>query len=96
MAISIETVRQVAKLARLELTGEEEERFTEQLGKILEYVAQLQEVDTTGLVPTSHSIPLRNVMRADVHVPSLPREDLLANAPETEGGFFRVPKILQD
>ncbi len=94
MEISQETVRHVAKLARLSLSPEEEALLGQQLGQILGYVDQLNELDTTGLEPTSHSIPLKNVLRADEPRPSLSREDLLANAPQTEDGMFRVPKIL--
>ena len=84
----------MGRLARLELTADEESTFGRQLGQILEYVEQLQAVDTSGLEPTSHSVPLVNVMRVDEARPGLPREDLLANAPLAEGGMFRVPKIL--
>ncbi len=94
MDISLEIVRHVARLARLELDGDEEATFGRQLGQILEYVDQLQAVDTSGLEPTSHSVPLVNVMRADQPRPSLAREDLLASAPVAENGMFRVPKIL--
>lgn len=92
--VTRDTVRQVAKLARLTLTDEEEAQFADQLGNILGYVDQLKELDTTGLEPTSHSIPLKNVLRVDHVRPGLSREDLLANAPQAEEGMFRVPKIL--
>jgi aspartyl-tRNA(Asn)/glutamyl-tRNA(Gln) amidotransferase subunit C len=94
MAIDRETVRHIAKLARLALTDEEEERFMAQLGEILGYVDQLKELDTTGLEPTSHSVPLQNVLRPDEHRPDPSPGDLLAAAPEVEQGMFRVPKIL--
>jgi aspartyl-tRNA(Asn)/glutamyl-tRNA(Gln) amidotransferase subunit C len=94
MTIDRETVQHVAKLARLALTDEEEERFAQQLGQILGYVEQLEQLDTEGLEPTSHSIPLHNVLRADTRRQSLPHEDLLAGAPQAEQGMFRVPKIL--
>ncbi len=92
--ISAQTVRHVAKLARLALTPEEETRYAGQLGKILDYVKQLDELDTTGLEPTSHAIPTENVLRPDEHRQSLERDDLLAGAPQPEQGMFRVPKIL--
>lgn len=92
--LDLETVRKVAKLARLALTPEEETLFAEQLGQILGYVEQLKELDTEGLEPTAHSIPLQNVMRVDSRQPSLPREELLASAPRAENGMFRVPRIL--
>lgn len=94
MEVSKETVRHVAKLARLALTPAEEERFAAQLGQILGYVEQLKDLDTSGLEPTSHSIPLKNVLRVDDRRPGLPREKLLEAAPQSEGGMFRVPKIL--
>lgn len=94
MAIDVETVRHVAKLARLELTGEEEVTFARQLGQILGYVEQLSRVDTQGLEPTSHSLPQVNVLRVDDPHLGLDRDDLLAAAPAAESGMFRVPKIL--
>jgi aspartyl-tRNA(Asn)/glutamyl-tRNA(Gln) amidotransferase subunit C len=92
--ITAETVRHVARLARLALTPEEETRYAEQLGKILDYVKLLEELDTTGLEPTSHAIPTENVLRPDVSRPGLGRDALLANAPQIEQGMFRVPRIL--
>ncbi|MBM3267783.1 MAG: Asp-tRNA(Asn)/Glu-tRNA(Gln) amidotransferase subunit GatC [Candidatus Sericytochromatia bacterium] len=92
--ITVETVRHVAKLACLALTAEEELRYTEQLGKILDYVRQLSELDTSGQEPTSHAIPIANVLRPDIPRPGLERADLLAAAPQAEQGMFRVPKIL--
>lgn len=94
MDITPEVVRRVAKLARLALTSAEEERLATELGQILSYVAQLQAVDTEDLEPTSHSIPLVNVMRPDTVIPNPFREELLANAPLIEQGMFRVPRIL--
>lgn len=94
--ITRETVHHVAKLARLELEPAEEEMLTEQLGAILGYVEQLNELDTTGVAPTAHPIPLRNVTRDDQGRASLPQEAVLQNAPATEQGMFRVPKILSE
>jgi len=94
MTISREQVQHVAKLARLALTPDEEDRFGQQIGQILDYVEQIEELDTSGLEPTSHCIPLQNVLRADEPRPSLPRKELLASAPVSEQGMFRVPKIL--
>ena len=91
--ITIKDVEHVAKLARLELSEEEKEKFSKQLGDILKYVEQMNEVDTTGVEPMSHAIPMVNVMREDVVVSENTKEELMANAPLKEGGFFRVPKI---
>lgn len=90
--IQRETVQHVAKLARLELNEEEQVRFTDQLGHILEYVEQLREVDTEGV--GIHAPALTNVLRRDESRPSLPREELLRNAPSVENGMFKVPRIL--
>lgn len=91
--IKIETVRHVAKLARLKLSEEDELRYTEQLSKILDYFDELAALDTTGIEPMSHALPVSNVMREDEVEVSLPHDVLLKNAPFTEGEFFRVPKI---
>ena len=87
-------VEHVAELARLALTDAEVERFTEQLGAILEHAAQVSSLDTVGAPPTAHPIPLAHVMRPDVVRPGLDRDEVLAQAPETEDGRFRVPRIL--
>ena len=91
--ISIKDVEHVAKLARLELTEEEKDKFTKQLGAILEYAQQMNEIDTTGVEPMAHAIPVVNVMREDVPEYRQTKEELMANAPVKENGFFRVPKI---
>jgi aspartyl-tRNA(Asn)/glutamyl-tRNA(Gln) amidotransferase subunit C len=91
--ITIETVRHIAKLARLQLSAQEEQIYTQQLGKILEYVDALKEVDTTGVEPMSHALEISNVMRED-EVKATPGQELvLKNAPEAERGMFRVPRI---
>lgn len=92
--ISREQVEHVAKLARLELAEEEIATNTEQLNSILEYAAMLEDINTEDIVPTAHAVPLHNVLREDVIKPSLDREKVLANAPEAEDGFFKVPRIL--
>jgi len=94
MAITREEVLHVAKLARLELADDEVERFTEQLSAILDAVGKVSELDLTGVEPTSHPLDLVNVARADEPEPSLPREEALANAPDVEGGFFKVPPAI--
>jgi len=91
MAISKKEVLHVASLARLELSADEVERFTEQLGAILEAVGKVSELDLTGVEPLSHPRDLVNVWAEDEPRPSLPLEQALANAPETEDDHFRVP-----
>lgn len=88
-------VKRIAELARLELTPDELDLFTRQLGSILTYVEQIRELDTTGVPPTSHVLN-RPVDRDDALRPSLSREDLLANAPDaaTEAGLFKVPRVM--
>jgi len=85
----------VAELARLDLAPGEEELLTGQLNAILEYMGQLGEVDTTGVEPTSHVLPLTNVMREDVVRECLSNAEALANAPAAEQGHFAVPRILE-
>lgn len=96
MGLTINEVEHVARLARLELSAEEKERFTHQLNDILQYVEKLKELDTDGVEPTAHVIPLQNVLREDAVRPSLDREDVLANAPDREEAFFKVPKIIEE
>jgi aspartyl-tRNA(Asn)/glutamyl-tRNA(Gln) amidotransferase subunit C len=91
MAISRDEVLHVAALARLDLSEEEADRFTEQLGAILEAVSKVSELDLTGVEPLSHPLDLVNVWADDEPRPSLPLETALANAPEDELGHFRVP-----
>ena len=88
-------VRRVAELARLDLAPGEEELLTGQLNAILAYMDQLSEVDTTGIEPTSHVLPLTNVMRDDVVHGCLSTAEALANAPSADQGHFAVPKILE-
>ncbi|BCL38099.1 Asp-tRNA(Asn)/Glu-tRNA(Gln) amidotransferase subunit GatC [Nostoc sp. MS1] len=92
--IDREQVRKVALLARLELTPEEEEQFTTQLGSILDYVEQLNELDVSNVPPTTRAIDVSNVTRKDDLQPYADREAILSSAPEQEGEFFKVPKIL--
>lgn len=91
--ISTDDVKHVAKLARLELTDEEINKYSKQLGDILKYVEQMNEVDTTGIEPMPHAIPVYNVMREDEVKYEQTKEELMKNAPFEEDGFFRVPKI---
>lgn len=92
--ISREDVVHVARLARLDVTDEEVDRFTEQLAAVLEHAADLAALDTAGVPPTAHPLPLVNVLRDDVRGPSLDREEVLSEAPAAEDGRFRVPRIL--
>lgn len=87
-------VRYVAKLARLALTAEEIERFGAQLGSLLEHVERLSELDTAGVAATAQVIEARNVARDDVVGPCLDRETVLTMAPQRQGAFFRVPRII--
>lgn len=96
MDISRQEVEHVAGLARLELTDDEKLTFTRQLSSILTYMDQLKTVDTTGIEPTATVLPVTNVFREDEVQPSLSQEQALANAPDQSGGFFRVPRILED
>lgn len=94
--ITNEDVRYVAQLARLNLSSEEMETFTGQLNGILAYMDKLNELDTTNVEPLSHAIDVYNAFRDDVVRESLVREVALKNAPETEHGFFKVPRIIED
>jgi aspartyl/glutamyl-tRNA(Asn/Gln) amidotransferase subunit C (EC 6.3.5.-) len=94
MKISREEVEYVAMLARLELTARETEEYTGNLNSILEYAAMLEKLDTSDVLPTAHAVPLHNVMREDVVKPSMDAAKVLANAPDAENGFFKVPKIV--
>jgi aspartyl-tRNA(Asn)/glutamyl-tRNA(Gln) amidotransferase subunit C len=91
MAITREQVLHVAKLAHLDLTDEEVDRFREQLSAILDAVSKVSELDLAGVPPTSHPLELVNVWRDDEPRPSLPIDEAFANAPDRDGDFFRVP-----
>lgn len=95
MKITKVEVEHVARLARLELTEEEKARMLAQLDSILRYMEKLNELDTRGVEPTSHVLPIVNVMREDELRPSLSQEEALANAPDRYDVFFRVPKIIE-
>jgi aspartyl-tRNA(Asn)/glutamyl-tRNA(Gln) amidotransferase subunit C len=94
MKISRQEVEHVALLARLHLTDSEIEQFTGQLDAILTYVDKLNELDTRNVEPTSHVIDVGNVLREDRVHDSIPVEEALANAPDPDKGFFKVPRIL--
>lgn len=92
--IDREQVRKVANLARLELTPEEEEQFTTQLGSILDYFEQLSELDVSDVQPTTRAIDVSNITRTDKLQPYSDRASLLNSAPDQEEDFFKVPQIL--
>jgi aspartyl-tRNA(Asn)/glutamyl-tRNA(Gln) amidotransferase subunit C len=95
MKLSREEVLHIARLARVALTEAEITRLSEQLSNLLENFEVLQKVDTEGVPPTAQSVALQSVMREDVVAPSLPAEDVLANAPRREGDCFRVRAVLE-
>jgi aspartyl-tRNA(Asn)/glutamyl-tRNA(Gln) amidotransferase subunit C len=88
-------IEKVARLARLELSGEEKKTFGNQLEQILTYMEQLNRLDTTGVEPTSHAIPMDNVFREDEVKLSFPREEVLSLSPDQENGHFKVPRIIE-
>ena len=94
--ISADDVRKVAKLARLNLPDDKIATYTEQLESILGYVSQLEQVDTTGVPETTRAVEVTNVTRQDGVNPTPVREEILNQAPQREGDFFRVPKILAE
>ena len=94
--ITLAEVEHVARLARLALDADEKERMRSQLDAILGYVEQLRRVDTEGVQPTAHVLPLVNVLREDEVRPSYPVDAMLANAPDAQDGQFRVPRILEE
>jgi len=89
-------VRKVAKLARLELSDVEVKEFAGQLSAILDYVARMNELNTEGIEPLAHCLAVNNVFREDIAKKSLGTEKTLANAPQRDGAFFKVPKILEE
>ena len=93
MSLSLDDVRKVAKLARLELPDADLARMRQQLSAILDYVAQLGELDTDGVEPLAHPLPVQNVFRPDEPAPSLPVGEALSNAPTRTGDYFGVPAV---
>jgi aspartyl-tRNA(Asn)/glutamyl-tRNA(Gln) amidotransferase subunit C len=91
-----ETVKHVAKLARLGMTEEDVDVFASQLSVILENIAKLQDVDVTGVSPTAHASRLSNIMRPDITKPSYPPEVLLANAPEQQDNYLKIRAVLEE
>lgn len=88
-------IEKVAKLARLQLTEDEKRTFGNQLDQILTHIEQLNRVDTTGVEPTSHAIPIHNAFRADEIKPSFPKEEVMGIAPAIEDEHFKVPRIIE-
>lgn len=95
MSLTLQEVEHIAKLARLELTDEEENRYREQLSAILEHVAQLQKLDTSAIPPTASVFGGQSPLRPDQARPGLPTETLLKNAPETAQGQFKIPPVFE-
>lgn len=95
MKITRAEIEHVATLARLKLDDTEISLFTGQMDAILSYVDKLSELNTDGVIPTSHAVPMENAFRPDETRPSIGTENALANAPEKAEGFFRVPKVIE-
>ena len=95
MKITKEQIQHIAVLSRLNLSEEEKDLFGSQLSSILDYMDQLNELDTRETEPTSHVLSLSNVMRDDILASSLPREEALKNAPSHSENFYRVPRIIE-
>ena len=94
MKIEPQEVEHVARLARLKITAQEADRLTGQMNSILTYMDKLNDLDTTGIEPMAHALPLTNAFREDEVRPSLDTNKVLDNAPESEGTFFLVPKVI--
>ncbi|HOP99298.1 MAG TPA: Asp-tRNA(Asn)/Glu-tRNA(Gln) amidotransferase subunit GatC [Acetivibrio clariflavus] len=95
MKISKDIIEHVANLARLNLTEEEKSALASDMEQIISYVDKLNELDTSNVEPTNHVIPITNVFREDKAEASYPREKILANAPSSQDGCFKVPKIVE-
>lgn len=95
MQITREIIDYVAELSRLELTEEEKEREVKDMGKILEYMEKLEELDTSAIEPMTHTLGTENVFRGDITEPSWEREELLKNAPIKKDGMYMVPKTVE-
>lgn len=93
---SKKTIEKVSKLALLDLTEEDKEIFSKQLGDILSYFKKLNDLDTSDIEPTTHAIDLKNVYREDVPTPSLSNEDALKNTEHKKDGYFKAPRILKE
>ena len=94
--IDLQLVRHIGKLSRIELTDEQVQTFGPQLAAILDFFGKLQELDTTSVQPMAHAVEIHNVLGEDVAGPSLAPDQALANAPQRDGDFFKVPKVIGD
>ena len=94
--IDAQLVRHIGKLSRIELSEEEVQTFSRQLAAILEYFGKLQELDTSSVEPMAHAVEIHSVLADDVPGAGLTPEEALANAPQRDGDFFRVPKVIED
>lgn len=95
MSVTKEDVQHIAALSRLTVPESELEKFTEQFNQILNYVDKLQKLDTKGIEPTAHVLPVSNVFRKDEALPGVSHEDALKNAPEEHNDGFKVPRVLE-
>ncbi|MCP4481371.1 MAG: Asp-tRNA(Asn)/Glu-tRNA(Gln) amidotransferase subunit GatC [bacterium] len=95
MSLTKQDIEHVAKLARLDLDETEIKKFTLQLGDILEYVEKLQEVKTGNTMPMLHSLDSGNILRSDKNTPSIDHTQIMKNAPEAQGEFFKVKKVIE-
>lgn len=95
MIVTKKDVEYVSQLARLSFNEEDMDRLTGQLNNILEYVNQLNQIDTEGVAVTAHAVPMHNVFREDEVIPSLPVEKVLQNAPDKDKNCFKVPKVIE-
>jgi len=95
MAINQDTVKHVAHLARIDLEQKELEKISQQLHAILDYIDTLRKLDVKDVPPTSHILPIKNVLRQDLPQESLPVDEALKNAPNKERNFFVVPKVIE-
>ena len=96
MKVSAEEVKKIALLSRLEIKEDRVEAVQQQLSDILSYMELIEQSDISEVEPTAHAVSMSNVMRDDAPQESLPNEDALQNAPEAEGGYFKVPKVIQE
>jgi len=94
MPITLKDLEYVAKLAKLKLSDQEKRKFQKELDKIIRYIDQLNQVNTEDVSPTSHVIPMENVLREDEVKASLTQDEALANAPDKKDGYFKVPKVI--
>ncbi len=95
MPVTLDDVDKVASLSRLSFSDDERRRLVDDLNRILEYMDQLNELDTENVEPTAHVLLMSNVFREDAEKPSMPKEKLLANAPSQEKGYFKVPQVIE-